>query len=220
MRKDMFLQLLRGRVGNIRNPEDIEMLALEVSLAQEVELELNGLLKPWFLESEAATAETVPGESRLELPKDFIGEVEESEMYVFMETAQKFKIIDKDTYDRLSVEYFERGQGRPEKYAITGEYYRLFPTPDAIYTLQQRYYERDVAFVTVSDTGENRWMKYASDLLMAVGGMQYASKHLQNPNLTATFQPDIERAWSRLQRENERRKHANMSYVMGDGYGS
>lgn len=215
MKKADFLRLLQGRLGSLQNPSDIDLLKLEIMLAQEVTLEQEGKLKPWFLESEEATTETEANEQRVELPEDFLSEIEESELYILIPESGRFKALDKGSYDRLHAEYINEGAGRPRAYAMTGRYYRLFPTPDGVYTLRQRYYERDVPFDTLSDDAENRWLKYAADLLMGVAGFAYATKHLQNPQLATLFSADVAGGWTRLHIETERRKHANMKYSMG-----
>lgn len=217
MNKGELLQLLGMRLGNRTDSDILAALSLEITLAQDTLLEQNGRFKPWFLVSEFATAETVANDSRVELPEDFIGEVEEGGLYVLNPDSQKYVELVREDYDFLAEKYADATPSLPKEYSLDGDkYYRLFPTPDLIYTLRQRYFEKDVAFNLVADNSQNRWLKYASDLLLAIGGQQYASKHLQNQDLAIAFGLDVKLAWDRLKGEHEMREHSNRDYVMGD----
>lgn len=197
---------------------DIQViLELEITLAQGTSLEQNGRFKPWFLTSEQATATMTANEQRLQIPSDFLGEVEEGALYVLNPASNKYVGLRREDYDFLSDKYADSAPGLPREYSLEGHlYYRLFPTPDLAYTARQRFYERDTAFNLVAADAENRWLKFASDLLLAAGGWQYASKHLQNAELASGFAGDIAAAWARLKGENEMRKHTNRDYEMGD----
>lgn len=217
MRKSDLLTLLALRCGNRTDADIIQVLELELTLAQDTILEQNGRFKPWFMIGEKATTSTIPNEQRVELPADFLGEIEEGALYVLNPESGKFNRLVRDDYDFLHDKFKDTNPTLPTYYVLEdSKYYRLFPTPDLEYVLMERYYERDTAFSDVGEAEENRWLRFASDLLLAIGGEQYASKHLQNPGLAAGFQADGLRAWDRLKREHEMREHTNRDYEMGD----
>lgn len=217
MNKQTLLSLLASRVGNRHDQDILEVLELECTLAQDTTLEQNGRFKPWFLHSEFATIHCTAGEQRLPLPEDFLGEIEEGALYVLNSESGLYDEVFREDYDFLAEKYKLSQPGLPKWYSMdSSKYYRLFPTPQQRYTMRQRYVERDTAFNLVPPTGENRWLKYASDLLLAVSGAQYALKHLQNPGLAGLFQNDLPVAWSRLKGEHEMREHSNRNYEMGD----
>ena len=218
MVKSNILKLLAMRCGGgQRIDSDInDALMLELTLAQDTTIEQNGRFRPWFLVSEQATALTVPLEPRLPIPPDFLSELEAGALYVKIPASGKYTELFRDDYDILFQEFGDSDPSIPKKYSAENGYLRFFPTPDIVYTVRQRYYERDQAFDLVPDTGENRWMRYAADLLMAVAGEQFALKHLQNAGLAQQFALDGQRAWDRVKRETEMRMHTNRSYQMGD----
>lgn len=217
MKKESLMRLLAQRVGNRQDADILAVLELELGLAQDTLLEQNGRFKPWFLTSEFATIMTKPNEQRVPIPGDFLGEVEEGNLSVLIVTSGKYVPVNRDDYDYLEEVYKDSSPGVPRHYTLDSDkYYRLFPTPDIAYTLRQRYVERDLAFELVSPDKENRWLKYASDLLLSIGGEQYALKHLQNPGLAALFTQDATRAWARLKGEHEMREHSNRLYEMGE----
>lgn len=217
MQKLDLLTLLALRCGSRTDADIMTVLELELTLAQDTTLEQNGRFKPWFMIGEQAQTLTIPNEQRIELPLDFLGEVEEGALYILNPASGKYDQLFRDDYDFLHDKFKHYAPTLPSHYTLEDHrYYRLFPTPDIAYVVRERYYEKDLAFNSVAETGENRWLKYASDLLMAVGGEQFATKHLQNPQLAAGFQTDIQRAWDRLRIEHERRKHTNRDYEMGD----
>ena len=217
MLKSSLLELLAMRVGNRTDADLQAVLELEITLAQDTTLEQNGRMKPWFLVSEQATAVLTPNEQRLPQPVDFLGEVEEGALYVLNPASSKYVELKRDDFDFLDAKYKDNAPGLPKQYSLEGyRYYRLFPTPDQTYTVRQRFYERDTAFNLVASGAENRWLRFASDLLLAAGGWQFASKHLQNAQMATGFAGDITAAWARLKGENEMRKHTNRDYEMGD----
>ena len=105
----------------------------------QVELERSAEL-PWFLLSEVASISTVKDEERILLPTDFLREWEDDALWYFNGTAD----LDADKWVPLTKDDIQFLRGHrpstgppPEAYAIDGLYFRIFPTPDAVYTLKQ-----------------------------------------------------------------------------------
>lgn len=215
MKKDALLTILKSRVGS-RNDDDVdEILLLELELAQVDDLEANGRATPWFLYSEAAYVDMTAGEERIKLPNDFLREIEEGTLSIFIAELGKFVALDRDDYDTLTEEYLYSEPGRPEKYALEGHYFRVFPTPDNAYRLRMRYVQSDTPPTLVDNNKENLWMKWAPNLLISVAGRRYASLHLVNPQLAAVFEGEETKSWDRIVTRTEARRNTNRIFVMG-----
>lgn len=207
MLRDALFTLLSQRLGN--RSDLIPRMETEAQLLQEVKLERNEWL-PWFLETEIASTETVAGEERVQWPSDFLGEIEEQALWLYVESEGNSMIpLRKMTYDEMIARY--PGAGRPLAYASGAEYIYLRPIPDAAYILRMRYYAKDV----VLDINiENKWLKYASDVVLAELGLVMASKHMQHNDLAAVFAQDAQAAWRRLYNAHVARQEANLERVM------
>lgn len=132
-------------------------------------------LKPWFLISEDTYAETTEDEERIELPDNFLAETDEAVLrYVPDDPSEDDPERDlvKEDYDQLRKKYRDEDTGgiltgEPEAYALMGNYFRIFPTPDDTYTLHMLYYWKDDEL----DTNiENQWLKYVPLLVMGKAG--------------------------------------------------
>lgn len=148
------------------------------------ELELAPTL-PWFLLSEDSYKDTVSGEQRVPVPMDFLDETDEAVLrYVpttpSTETPERDLI--KDDYDELRKFYMDTTTGimkigPPEAYALLGDYFRIFPTPDDTYRLRMIYYAAD----DLLDTNiENQWLKYVPLLLMGKAGKKISMGPLRD----------------------------------------
>lgn len=207
MVRDSLFALLAQRLGS--RPDLIPRMIPEMIMLQETVLEQHHWL-PWFLETEIATTLTVPGEERLQLPVDFLGEIEEQALWWYNEAESPAMIpLKKMTYDDLLQRY--SGQGSPKAYAVGAEYFFLGNIPDREYTLKMRYLARDA----VLDTNiQNKWLKYASDVVAAELGVVLAEKHMQHAELALAFRTDAKAAWDRLYVAHVARQEVNMNRVM------
>jgi hypothetical protein len=208
MLRDDVVNLLTLRLGNRKNFTD-HVLA-EMEHTQRNVLEVNEWL-PWFLETEMASTMTVAGERRVPLPGDFLMEVEEQHLY-YVSPEGKDVMLGKADYDFLMNRYTSTAAGPPKHYALGAQFY-LFPVPDGIYKIRQRYYAMDTSMVQAN--AETKWLRYASDLVIAVTGKQLAQKHLQNPTLAQSFAEDVPAAWARLLHKHTAMQEINQSRVAG-----
>jgi hypothetical protein len=210
MIRDTIVSVLVSRLNNRTDLTD--KIVLEMQLAQD-RIEMNGEFFPWFLVSEYATEVTEIGEPRVPLPTDFLGEIEEEALWLQPQSdpGQAWKRLVKGDSEELELAYGIT-PGEPEKYALMGEEFILYPIPDSAYTLRMKYYARAAA---LSANIENAWLKYAADLIIAEVGEVMASLTIQNPALAAEFEKDKVTAWARLRLADEARKHVNRDYTMG-----
>lgn len=203
MVRDTLFALLAQRLGN--RQDLIPRMATEAQLLQEVKLERNPWT-PWFLESELATATCTVGDERLALPSDFLGEIEEESLWIYETDGVTLlgSLEPKTDYDKLLNLY--PGSGRPKRYAAVNEYFMLRPVADAAYVVKMRYYAKDAI---LDSNIENKWLKYASDVVLAELGYVLASKHMQHGELAAAFQVDAQAAWTRLYNTHTAREESN-----------
>jgi hypothetical protein len=139
-----------------------------LKLAQ-TQLELEPEL-PWFLVSETLSTTTTADEPRIGVPSNMLEELDTSALFYVPSSgddAGKNLAIVKDEYDVLVNQYldfdYEDEEAYPRNYAIRGDYFILFPTPDAAYTVKINIYAQDTV---LTSNIENRWLKYAPLLIM------------------------------------------------------
>ncbi|MFQ5741990.1 MAG: hypothetical protein ACE5HV_00195 [Acidobacteriota bacterium] len=177
------------------------------------ELERRATL-PWFLLTEVASASTVKDEERVPVPSDFLREYEEDALHYFNGATG---VADEDVWTPLAKDDLEflrdelPGSGAPQAYALDVKYFRVFPTPDAVYTLKQIYYKTDTV---LNSNIENQWLKYAHALLIGEAGIKIASG-LRDKEGLPLFQSMAQRGANDLLVENEARAHEGRRYIMG-----
>ena len=204
------------RLGN-RTDLNTRILSV-MDLVQSDILEKDSFL-PWFLLSEDSTIQTTSGEERIALPSDFLREYELGALWLYDSTAdRKWTPLKKDFHDSLRA---ARGgtleaSGKPTRYDLSGGYFRLTPVPDAVYTLQMKYYQADALPSAVGATGENQWLKYAPERLITETVLKMAAHLRCKASAMVPFIKDRDEAKLTLWRDHEARTHTNMRYSMGD----
>jgi len=197
-----------------------------------------GSFLPWFLRTEVTTITTSIGEERVPLPPDFLREYEEDALYYFNPAADptigqnQWRPLWKDDiqanrikYGALwpqftgsaspsdssnAAEWFEWG---PKAYSLDGNYFRIFPLPQQVYTLKMIYYARDAALSPTVDS-ENKWLHNASEVLMGEAGYQMAHT-ARDDNRIQYFQTIRDEGVARLFVYTEGMQHENRTYAMG-----
>lgn len=96
--------------------------------------------------------------------------------------------------------------GVPRNYGRIAQKIRLFPIPDAAYTIELAYtYKLDAL---VSDSDENAWMDEAEELIRQSAKRRIALNYLQADDLAARFATMEREAYAALLAE-DRRRHPN-----------
>lgn len=161
-------RILGFRTGTTHDSAIIQQLkTTQERLEREPEL-------PYFLRTEVSSITTEASEERIALPSDFLMEWEEDALWHFNTDADS----DAETWTALykdELAFLRKslpGEGKPQAYAFDGSYFRLFPTPDAEYTIKMIYFGAD----TVLDTNvENKWLRHLSELLIGDAGAMMAA---------------------------------------------
>lgn len=205
----------------LKRPNDSALdaqIVTEMQFVQEQVLEESGDIRPWFLLSENLTTPTEVGESRVQVPNNFLDEYEEGSLWILDPTDSEYKALGKGTFEDVRLEATideDDDPGMPQIYSLDGKYFRIKPVPDKVYTLQILVYLRDA--VLASDSSTNMWLTYAAELLISETGLVVAQGYLQDAAATTFFTSRRDAAMARLHRQNEARKHSNMDYRMTYG---
>ncbi len=162
MTRDEAITLMQQQLGF--RGDQASNLVLYLKLAQQqLELEPG---KPWFLVSENLTTSTTPSEARVGVPSSMITEYDDAALFWVPsvgDNAGKELELKKDEYDILVRNYRDSSPSQPKAYALRGDYFVIFPTPDASYQLLINIFKHDVV---LDSNVENQWLKECPLLIM------------------------------------------------------
>lgn len=178
------------RAGNRSNQATILQAELEDAL---INLE-NSVFHPWFLLSGRETNTTTAQEERVKLPANYIAEYEEGALWIVID-GQKIPLT-KVLLEEI--QECEEVSDQPYCYAITGDFIRLYPTPDAVYTLEMLYYKKSGALAD-----GNVWLKYAPHYLMYQALETFAETTRDKKLLAIANKKKVERYNDLLARHTE-----------------
>lgn len=177
-----------------------ELQDAQVKFERGIQLPSGGIFLPWFLRSEQAEALTEINEQRVPVPSDFLREIDdEVGLWYYNADAdtedEQWTRLEKNGLDFLRVNL--PGTGSPKGYCLDGVYFRIFPTPDAVYSLKMIYYAAD-ATLTDAD-GTNKWLTYAPYLFIGEAGYEIAAS-TRDDKAVAYFEKlrmqEIQRLWA------------------------
>lgn len=134
-----------------------------------------GIILPSFLISEQSYITTDANAERIVKPSDFIKEVDEDGLCYFpngLGNEEGRVALVKDDLDVLQRNYQAGTKGPPEAYALLGNYFRIFPTPDDVYVVKMYYYQKDEV---LNSNIENKWLREVPYLLIGEAGMSLSS---------------------------------------------
>lgn len=216
MTRDEMLTLLLRRAGQREGDTKLQNQLIEESKLVQDNLEQNGVqiqgggvFWPNFLVSEISTASTTADEPRVDLPADFLMEVEEGALF-YKDSSGSWHTLQKEFWD--SLKNAGLGEGKPEYYAMLGDYFYIFPTPDASYTLKLIYFQQDTK---LSDNVENRWLRKAPGLFLSKLGAVMAEQYLYDNQLAQRFQKEEAEAAIQLYNAEVAREQANFAAIKG-----
>jgi len=129
---------------------------------------------PWFLRTEISSISTTAAEERVVIPVDFLmmPESDDDGIWVFISGDDNpWRRLRQDHVGFNRGKYSNEDDAEPKAYSLDNDYFRLFPTPDQIYTLKMIYYATDAVLTT---NIENEWLGHIPWLLIAMGVQQVA----------------------------------------------
>lgn len=206
------IAIIKRRMG-FRTGLDTEIL----SAMNEVKLDFEQdrtLPTPWFLFADISSAVTVIAEERVPTPTDYITIDDNFRMYYFVSTAP----IDEQWVEIIKAphnfaKYLQPGNaGPPIYYAISGTYFRFFPTPDAAYALRLSYFQRSPAYV--AGGAERDWVQYELEFLLT-GALKRLATDTRDSDLAVAATAEHKDARLRFIARHESRYHDGSSYEMG-----
>jgi len=175
---------------------------------------------PWFLLTERSSVSSPPDEERILLPTDFMLEYEEDALWLQLPDGGE-KLLNKYDADDLrqtvsrmtTAELASNRTSFKFAYALTGDYFRIFPTPDLSYTYKMIYYQKQ----ELMDDGldENRWLKYAPWVLIGMAGENYAHA-IRDATAMQYFQQKKGSALQSITDHTLARQLANRRMAMGE----
>jgi hypothetical protein len=210
MTRDEAVQMVHTILG-FRSDQTTNIINFMKLAQSQLELEPG---KPWFLVSENLDTQTSPDEQRLGVPENMLEEYDDAALFwIPADGDDEGKEIElrKDEYDVLVRNYKDSDPGEPEAYALRGEYFVLFPTPDDAYDIRIIIYAEDDV---LTSNIENKWLKYAPLLVMGKAG-QYLAPGLRDQVALTTFKDWEQQGRSALYRAQDARELANRELQMG-----
>jgi len=198
--------LLIARLGNRTDLEG--SIEAELAIAQEnLEQSWSDMTMPWFLQKEGVI--TIPaGEDSVALPADFLREHDDG-LHRYQEAGGDAMPMDKLFPENLAAEEYGEAYGciNQKPYAVAGTTLTVYPAAVAEATITLSYFGAEAALS--SETYENKWSRYAPELLIAVTGRKLAS-YIRDAELTQIFTADADVESTRLIRASEMRNTANI----------
>lgn len=202
--------LMAGRLGRRQAPLIRQVCVTELNQAIR-ELE-RGPNKPWFLE-DSAEDDLVANQGYIELPADFLMEIEEGTFELEHE-ADGWTELTKVARDVLRKNTANCDPAFPEAYSIWGKRFLLGPTPDQAYAYRFDYYKRTESVGDNSSTVTNDWLLEFFDYTTYFALIKVARDHLQN----SAKQKEMTDAWLVAKdmyfREIEARKISNETLLL------
>jgi len=205
MKRDSAIEVIMSRLGNRKGLE--EKAVLEMQLAQE-RLE-TGPEMPWFLETKD-TSVTAASTSDLALPTlyqrthdDGIWIKDVSDLY------QPVCKIDLPALLRFRAG--NTSEGLPDRYALWGTLIELYPTPNAVYSIDHYHWAKGALLDT---NVENAWLQYSADLLISETGIVMA-QCLRDDKAVQLFASERQDAQKRLTIDSVAREEAGRVQRMG-----
>lgn len=147
-----------------------------VTALQQVQRELEeAAFLPWFLRTEVASISTTADEERVPLPSDFLRETEDTALWYYKASNaadKRWILLKRGDIETLRYEYQDT-TGEPEAYSKDQAYFRIKPTPNAVYTLKMgSYFAKDAV---LTSNIENKWLTHAPFLMLGKAGQIVAT---------------------------------------------
>lgn len=181
-------------------------------------LEKPGRTLPWFLVKENQLLSTVANQDYVDLPDDFIKEVDYSPLRYSYDgsISPNVKYLVKGN-DKSIRAYFtnESGiviSGGPDQYILLKDTIRIYPTPDLVYSLYWDYYGKADELTTGGD--ENAWLDNNPDILIGLAGF-YVAQRKRDQGAVSLFQGQYNNGQRQLISDNEERDLANRTLAKG-----
>jgi hypothetical protein len=201
------LDNMMHRLGNRTSAELRARVAFELNNG--IDRLESGPTLPWFLEA-TNTFSTEEGVRRYALPSNFIREMERGRIVVSQNGAILGESIKVD-YDDLALE-----SGQPVEYALLGDWIYFGGVPNGVYDCEWNYFAESGEFTDNSQPVTNSWLINAYDLTTLLTLRAVSEFQIQDIEMAARFNAELQDPQNRFWRLVEARQHAGRFYKIED----
>jgi hypothetical protein len=214
MTNEEFLTLILSRIGKRQTQEYLQGIAVtEIQVfIQQKEMTMDEL--PFFLET-ADTRTMTAGQWFMDLPSDFLKEIEETGMIgTDTDTGETFPII-KRIPDVVNAHIAACAPGKPKYYGIFGNRWIFGPVPNKAYQFSVPYGRKSALYLRNTQQTTD-WILHAPQAVSNTIQEILAAQHLQAPEMAATYRPLAAQAWAQFNDYCNARKYSNVHVSSGD----
>lgn len=214
MTRDEARALVAARLGFRTDLNDT--IDLELQLVQAEELEDDHEFKPWFLFTDYtdATFVTTPGQDYVQLPEDFLLQIEDTFLYFQEPEATGTEFPWSPVRANLLAEVMAQDEvgGVPSFVTVQGSRLYIRPTPQEVYTLRLFYYRADTAL-----TGDitNLWLTHAVEWMISSTAAKIADAYLQDEATAQRQYNAAAKARKRIWLQSESRMNTGLDLIKG-----
>jgi hypothetical protein len=214
MTRDEAVEEIKQGLSYRRDGDDEIVTALQ--RAQGL-LERPGRTLPYFLIEENATLVTVAGTQTVALPTGFIKEVDGFGLRYSYDgsVSPNVKFLKKSSDSQIRAYYTDESgtviEGGPDQYILLKESIRIYPIPDAVYTLYWDFYKEADSLTT---NIENAWLEHNPDILIGLAGQRVAARK-RDQAAVGLFTGQYNDGLRQLISDNEERDWANRHLYKG-----
>jgi len=214
MTRDEARTLVAARLGFRTDLNDT--IDLELQLVQAEELEDDHEFKPWFLFTDYTdpTFVTTPGQDYVQLPEDFLLQIEDTFLYFQEPEATGTEFPWSPVRANLLAEVMAQDEvgGVPSFVTVQGNRLYLRPTPQEVYTLRLFYYRADTV---LSGNITNLWLTHAIEWLVSATAAKVADSYLQDEATAQRQYNAAAKARKRIWLQSETRANTGLDLIKG-----
>jgi len=219
MQNSAMLANIMQRFGNRRSLALRETVLYELN--RKIEQREQGDILPWFMEAywrntSTPSAVTVAGQNFIELPPNFIREIEEGVFKVLNTNVSptKWFAMNKVSLEDLEAATESSDPQLPVAYAIFGTQFIFGPTPNAVYQLKLPYSARSLPISDNNDEATNPWIINFYNFITLDTIDLVARTHTKDPQMVQQIGPELQEATDLFWRAVEARQHVNRDYLL------
>jgi hypothetical protein len=204
------IDLMMARLGGRTAPALRSRLVIELN--EKIRQLETGSILPWFMEDKFV-GDTVANQDYVDLPADFVREVEEGRFKI-KNTENKWGRLIKASYEDLEDETENYDAALPEGYALFGDKIYFGPVPDLAYSFKLPYFKRTGEVIDNTSAVTNSWLLEFHHYVTLATLKVVASMHIQSAEIMQKIDPELQTAYDIFWRTIEARKHTNMEYLL------
>lgn len=196
----------------VRRPGDAIIRAfIEDELTELLQEWERGPFHPWFLEKRSSGLTAVVDTHQVNLPSDFLLQVEDTDLYLVDSEGER-ELIPRGYHEDLESRFLGEDSALPEGYDIFGGQLWFGPSPDEAYEIQLKYYKTTTPPPDTSASVSNEWVLNAQGLVVAAASERLMRTYIKDTKRATEFAAEAAQKMVSLHKYHEARAHANMDY--------